>query len=80
MKKAILSALLVLSFGFLKSQEVFDITGVKRISANDLRAIIENNEVKGYYAFYALDKASGSEYLYNLAILDKKDTFDGKLI
>jgi hypothetical protein len=72
MKKAILSALLVLSFGFLKSQEVFDITGVKRISANDLRAIIENNEVKGYYAFYALDKASGSEYLYNLAILDNK--------
>jgi len=72
MKKAILSALFVLSFCFLKSQDVYDVTGVKRINPNDLQAIIENNEVKGYYTFYALDKANKKEYLYNLSILDNK--------
>ena len=71
MKKIISLAILAFCI-FIKTQaqQTYDITGIKRVNPNDLRAIIENNEVKGYYAFYALDKASKGEYLYNLAILD----------
>lgn len=54
----------------LRAQQVYDITGIKKVYANDIRAITENNEVKGYYAFYFLDKANKKENLYNLVILD----------
>ena len=82
MKKTIVSLFLALSFFMANSQQLnYDITGIKRIYANDLRAIIENNEVKGYYAFYFLDKANKKENLYNLAILDNtlKQTYSVEL-
>jgi hypothetical protein len=50
--------------------QTYDITGVKRVHPNQVNAIIENNEVKGYYAFSFLDKANKKENIYNLAILD----------
>ncbi|HTA62809.1 MAG TPA: DUF6770 family protein [Bacteroidia bacterium] len=71
MKKTLLSVLFALTFFLSNSQQSnYDITGIKRINPRDLNAIIENNEVKGYYAFYFLDKANKKENLYNLAILD----------
>ena len=82
MKKAITTLLLVIlpMLSVLNAQN-YDITGIKRAKLRDISAILENNEVKGYYAFYPIDKVSKKEYLYNLAILDNslKQTYSVEL-
>ncbi|HXB41423.1 MAG TPA: DUF6770 family protein [Bacteroidia bacterium] len=69
-KKTIIAAFIALLLGTALKAQTYDITGIKRINPNDLNAIIENNEIKGYYAFYFLDKEGKKQNLYNLAILD----------
>lgn len=46
------------------------ITDIKKVYLQSTKAIIENNEVKGYYAFYFLDKASKKDNIYVLNIMD----------
>jgi hypothetical protein len=70
MKQKILTLVIALSCQLTLFCQKYDITGVKRVSSSAVRAIIENNEVKGYYAFVITDKASKKENVYNLAILD----------
>jgi hypothetical protein len=62
--------ILMLFGSFMAFSQTYDILGVKRVNPSQVNAIIENNEVKGYYAFSYLDKANKKENLYNLAILD----------
>lgn len=69
MKKLKLITLLCFSILLLNAQN-YDITGVKRINPLSLRTMMDQSEIKGYYAFYPVDKASKKEYIYNLAILD----------
>lgn len=69
MKKINLLTLCCLLILGMKSQN-YDITGIKKIHPLSLRPLIEQDEVKGYYAFYAIDKASKKQVVYNLAILD----------
>lgn len=64
------SALLALTMVIAAKAQTYDMMGVRRINPRDLNSIIENNEIKGYYAFYYLDKESKKQALYNLAILD----------
>jgi len=45
-------------------------TGIKKFYGSSLQAIIDNNEVKGYFVFGLLDKASTKENIYQLVILD----------
>lgn len=80
MKKIKLMAAACLLIMSVKAQN-YDITGVKRIHPLSLRSLIEQDEVKGYYAFYQLDKASKKEALYNLSILDNnlKQTYSVEL-
>lgn len=70
MKKSILSVFTVLAMGVTSIAQNYDITGIKRVRANSISPILENKEVKGYYSFLALDKASKKERNYSLAILD----------
>ena len=69
MKKTISIVVWAALFLFAKLQaQTYDITGIKKVRPADISAIVENNEVKGYYAFYPVDKVSKKEYLFNLAI------------
>lgn len=70
MKKIIFLLLIIsanITSGFSQSA---DFAGVKKINLTNVNAIIQNNEVVGYYAFYVMDKSSGSENEYGLEILD----------
>jgi hypothetical protein len=70
MKKNILSACAGVAFSLTTIAQNYDITGVKGVRANNISPITENQELKGYYSFVALDKASKTSRNYNLAILD----------
>jgi hypothetical protein len=45
-------------------------TSVKKLFLRNSDAIIENDEVKGYFSFYFVDKESKKEYNYMLNIMD----------
>jgi hypothetical protein len=80
MRKINLIAVICMLIMGVKAQN-YDITGVKKFSPLSLQAIIEQNEVKGYYGFYKIDKASKKEDIYSLAILDNnlKQTYSVEL-
>ncbi len=72
MKKRLLSIVL---FGMLLSSlqiyaQSSSIEGVKTVALQNISAITENDEVKGYIAFYNVDKKSSKENYYNLNIWD----------
>ncbi len=46
------------------------INNISRISLNNIEAIVENDEVKGYSAFYLVDKKSSKEKIFKIAIYD----------
>ncbi len=54
----------------IQAQALFDFSGIKEINVNNIGAITENNQVKGYYLFYLLDKIDERNNLYALDILD----------
>jgi hypothetical protein len=68
-KNVLYAALISLSASNYNAQ-TYDILGVKRVNPSQVNAILENNEVKGYYAFAYLDKATKKDNLYSLSILD----------
>lgn len=70
MKKRLLTLLLILAgAGHLSAQKA-TYTDVKKMWIQNISEIVENNEVKGYYAFYFVDKASRKDNLFMLSILD----------
>jgi ACT domain-containing protein len=80
MKKFLFVSALVLAATFAQSQTA-DFSSIKSVYLQGLNAIIENNEVKGYSAFYFLDKADKKESVYEIRILDNnlKETHSVKM-
>ena len=58
--------LLCVIYSLAANSQTYDFNGIKRLNLKDISAIIENNEVKGYYAFYFLEKVS-KNYLVEVA-------------
>lgn len=52
------------------SSQTASISNVKAFSLKNIDAIVENDEVKGYLAFYLVDKKDSKENNYKLAIWD----------
>jgi hypothetical protein len=70
MRKQTITFLLFVAMAVgLKAQQN-SYTGVKKVVLTNVSEIMENNELKGYYAFFYVDKANKKENLYNLSILD----------
>jgi len=69
MKKFLSVCVLLFIATFTQSQTA-DFSSIKKIYLQGINAIIENNEVKGYSAFYFLDKADKKESVYEITILD----------
>lgn len=63
--------LLFAALTFVMRSQTVNFDGIKRVSSSGVKAIIENHEVKGYYVFYFLDKASKKESLYSFNLLDQ---------
>lgn len=67
-KFALIPVFLLISIASSFAQTV--ISDVKRVYLQNIKAITENDEVKGYYAFAKTDKTKGKDKIYSLTIMD----------
>ncbi len=74
MKKKILLAILLASvlMPLQLSAQKTSVQNVKKLSLQNINAIKENGEVKGYAAFFLLDKKSSKENNFKLNQLNVK--------
>jgi len=70
MKKLILVITFLISSYYSANAQNMTYSDIKKITLRNVGAITENDIVKGYYMFYFVDKANGTQNNYKLIILD----------
>jgi Family of unknown function (DUF6770) len=80
MKKILFVCVLLFTAAAAQSQTA-TFSNIKTVQLQGLNPIIENNEVKGYSAFYFLDKVDRKESIYEIHIMDNnlKETHSVKM-
>tara|TARA_B100000508_G_scaffold137176_1_gene131145 strand:- start:439 stop:747 length:309 start_codon:yes stop_codon:yes gene_type:complete len=68
----IVTALVLLFALPLNSLAQNKINNIIKVNPYNIRAIKDNNEIKGYYLFYKEDKLKGKEYSYKLYAMRKR--------
>lgn len=77
MKKHFLLSLCLLFLAIAGSAQSLEYTGVKRVYGRSIGEIYDNDQLKGYYTFYMVEKADKKNTIYHVDIADNNLTKTG---